>query len=117
MSYYVVVGLLQLLPSVVAANHNTSHSIVNWNKPFTLDITDVDPDIIGYTVCISVRDVHECRNVTATEFLVPKYYFVVNVMITAWNIVGESPVALYEINPCTDTVTMQGKFKKKINES
>ena len=108
MSYYVVIGLLQLLPSVVAANHNTSHSIVIWDKPFTLDITDVDPDIIGYTVCISVRDDQECRNVTATEFLVPKYYFVVNVMITAWNIVGESPVALCEINPCTDTVTMQG---------
>ena len=70
----------------------------------------MEPDVFGYTVCIGIGDnhMHECRNVTATEVIVPKYYFVVNVMITAWNIVGESPVALCEINPCTDTVTMQG---------
>ena len=100
-----IVGLLpEILPSVVAASHSTSHSNITWDKPFTLDITDVDPDIIGYTVCISVRDVQECGNVTATEVIVPKYYFDVNIMITAWNIVGESPAALYSIIPCTDEI-------------
>ena len=66
----------------------------------------MDPDIIGYTVCISVRDVQECGNVTATEVIVPKYYFDVNILITAWNIVGNGPAASYDIIQCKEI--MQG---------
>ena len=99
-----IAGLLQVSMNIITASYNTSHNIIIWAEPFTLDITDVDPDIIGYTVCISVRDVHECGNVTATEVIVPKYYFDVNIMITAWNIIGESPAALYSIIPCTDEI-------------
>ena len=94
--------------NISATSQNTTHNIITWDKPFTLDITDVDPDIIGYTVCISVRDVQECGNVTETEFVVPKHHFDVNIDVTiaAQNIVGESPVASYSINPSVDI--MQG---------
>lgn len=90
--------------NITTTSQNTTHNIVTWDKPFTLDITDVDPDIIGYTVCSTIRDSHECSNVTATEFVIPKYYLDVNtdVTITARNIVGESPVASYSINPNAD---------------
>lgn len=110
----IYVGLLETLTKVITSSHNTSHDIITWEEPFTLDITDVDPDIIGYTVCSSVGENHECINTTVTEFILSKFHFPVNVTITSWNIVGESPPTQHYISPCTNLTELQGIYNNNI---
>ena len=87
------IGLLSA-PTNIQASTNSSAIHLYWDPPFTLDITDVDPDIPGYTVSItnSNTKVTSERNVTKPEFLFHEedhdtchvYLF----RVRAWNPVG-----------------------------
>ena len=44
------VGLLAAPSNVRAATTDTGVTTIMWEPPFTLNITDVDPDITGYTI-------------------------------------------------------------------
>ena len=54
-----------------ASQPNSSAIRLYWDPPFTLDITNVDLDISGYTVSITNTNtsVTSERNVTKPEFL------------------------------------------------
>ena len=54
-----------------ATRPNSSAIQLNWDPPFTLDITNVELDISGYTVSITNNNtkVTSKRNVTKPEFL------------------------------------------------
>ena len=54
-----------------ASRPNSSTIHLYWEPPFTLDITGVDPDILGYTVSITNNNTNVAseRNVTKPEFL------------------------------------------------
>ena len=77
-----------------ASRPNSSAIHLYWNPPFTLDITNVDPDIPGYTVSITNNntDLTKDWNVTEPEFLFQEeghdpchvYLF----RVRAWNPVG-----------------------------
>ena len=76
-----------------ASHPNSSAIRLYWNPPFTLDITNVDPDISGYTVSITNNNTKVTRekNVTKPEFLFQEdlcdvYY---SFSVRAWNLVGK----------------------------
>ena len=54
-----------------ASQPNSSAIHLYWDPPFTLDITNVNPDISGYTVSITNTNTNMTseRNVTEPEFL------------------------------------------------
>ena len=77
-----------------ASQPNSSTIHLYWDPPFTLDITNVNPDISGYTVSITNTNTNVTseRNVTKPEFLFqeegydPCHVYVFEV--SAWNPVG-----------------------------
>ena len=94
------IGSLSAVDSLNLTASNATPSLT-WEPPFTLDITNVDPDITGYCVDVinstSSETVHsECR-ITDTEFCYPIppdaschiYFFA----ITAVNEVGMGEIA------------------------
>lgn len=90
--------------SVKSTSYNKSHNLVSWERPFTLDISNVEPDIYGYTVCYylhpSMLDFEECENIANhTWIIIDKYSVHIQVSIFASNIVGESNTVLYTVDP------------------
>ena len=65
------IGLLTAPTNMQASQPNSSAIHLNWEPPFTLDITNVDPDISGYTVSITNTNTNVTseRNVIKAEFL------------------------------------------------
>ena len=65
------IGLLSAPTNMQATQANSSAIRLYWDPPFTLDITNVDPDISGYTVSITNTNTNVTseRNVTKPEFL------------------------------------------------
>ena len=93
----VTIGLLSTIESLMVIVDDASPTIfLSWTPPFTLDITDVDPDIAGYCVDVvsstSSATLHSECGITVTEFTYPlplrswcdAYTFIV----TPVNIVG-----------------------------
>ncbi len=107
---YSIQGLLQMHPNVTYSSYNATHNLIQWLEPFTLNITDIDPDIENYTVCshqnTTKRTLIGCTNSSVPPIFLPKYSVDIFLLITAWNIVGESnnSVALH-IAPCGNSST------------
>ena len=85
-------------PSVVS-NTTSTEIILRWDPPLTLDITDEDPDILGYTIYCRNLDTGmiEAVNVTEPEFIFtgmqgedPNPCHEYEFRVSAWNVVGES---------------------------
>ncbi len=91
---YSIQGLLEMPPNVTYSTYNATHNLIQWAEPQTLDITNVEPDIDDYTVCVYRNAEYswmvECVNVSTPQYILPKYFFRQVVIITAWNVVGES---------------------------
>ena len=109
-----VQGLLDQPNLISYSNHNASHNLIEWQEPFSFNITDVEPDIENYTVCTNVTD-EQCINTTATQFILLKYFVDILVNVTPWNIVGKSiHSAQLIVKACrsiTDSViTTTGKY-------
>ena len=88
------IGLLSAPTNTQVSRPNSSAVHLYWDPPFTLDITDVDPDIPGYTVFITNNNtnVTKERNVTKPEFLFQEEGYdpchVYLFRVSAWNLVG-----------------------------
>ena len=88
------IGLLSPPTNMQAAHHNLSAIHLSWDPPFSLDITNVDQDVPGYTVSITNNNTKVTRewNVTEPEFIFQEedhdpchvYLF----RVRAWNPVG-----------------------------
>jgi len=89
---YNIQGLLQPPSNITVKSFNATSNIIEWIAPETLDITNIEPDIENYTICINIS--HSCVNTSTSHFFLPKYSSIVEVFITAWNIVGESSASM-----------------------
>ena len=75
-------------PSELAIDHvNDYNQRLTWTPPFTLDITDVDPDIT-YSVCCNVTV--NCTSTTNPYYDFPTLCDPAEFTVTALNPVGES---------------------------
>ena len=103
-------GLLNAPSNITFTSYNTTHNLIEWQEPETLDITNIEPDIENYTVCTNITG--ECVNTTTPYFILPKFFLDLQVNITAWNIVGESnsSAQLY-IPTCNKEVAIGITFK------
>ena len=101
------------LPAVSLINSTENFTIfLTWEPPFTLDITNVDPDITGYCVDVinstsSEMLYSEC-GITETEFsyLIPNnshcYITTFSFSITPLNTVGRGEMATNEHRVATN---------------
>lgn len=100
------------------ARYNKSHNRVSWTEPFSLNITAVQQDIFGYTICtdgLTAIEQLQCMNTTTAEIILPKYCVDVNYLtVGAWNIVGESNTVLFAVEPETtgENTSLSGKYKQ-----
>ena len=86
-------------PSTEFVTINESYLSFEWAAPFTLDITDVDPDIQFYTFEESLTG--SSVNVTEVgDFVFPLLAVTVDFSVSAWNIVGKGATASATHQPC-----------------
>ena len=88
------IGLLSAPTNLQASRPSSSAIHLYWDPPFTLNITNVDPDIPGYIVSITNINttVTRERNVTEPEFIFQEEGYdpchVYLFKVRAWNPVG-----------------------------
>ena len=100
---FLVQGVLSPPFDLVIAPVDTSASLrkLSWSPPFTLDIPNVDPDIIGYRVCFCLlmpgtpactitQDTAVCSMTQDTSYHFLNFVVNVQLMVTALNQAGES---------------------------
>ena len=87
------VGLLAAPSNVTATTTDTGVTTIMWEPPFTLDITNVDPDITGYRIYKWTSDgLVPIANRTATNFTFSDAIPCINgsnYLVSAFNPVGE----------------------------
>ena len=80
---------------------------LSWDKPFSLDITDIDPDISHYKVCYSPVNSNksQCVLVNKTEFTFLNVDVPLLFTVSAVNVVGEGNISsiLHDGNDCANT--------------
>ena len=105
--FFKVQGLLDAPSNLMLSETDNQHTRkLSWDEPFSLDITDVEPDISHYNVCYSLVNVNkfQCVLVKKTEFT----FLYVNVpllfTVSAVNVVGEGNTSstLHSGNGCTN---------------
>ena len=95
------VGLLSSVESLAFSSQSSAISL-SWAAPFTLDITDIDPDI---TYCVDVVSsssvVKEC-DITVTDYLFPLSSNIgcvdVTFTVTPVNVLGEGNKTSLSVN-------------------
>ena len=103
-------GLLDAPSNLVLSEADNQHMRrLNWDEPFSLDITDVDPDIECYNVCYSLVNVSaeksQCTCVNQTEYTFLCVSVPLLFTVSAVNVVGEGEATsiLHEGCSCTST--------------
>ena len=103
-------GLLAPPTALLTEQHTSTHDVLMWEDPYTLNLTAVDPDITGYTITIAMSDppphypydlpltldqLTDTRNQTFTitsaegqQFPFPRYAFPVWLSVRAENPAG-----------------------------
>ena len=109
--FFQVQGLLDPPPNLALSEVNDQFMrTLSWDKPFTLNITDVDPDISHYRVCYNISaDVSQCTSVNQTEFTFLSVGVPLLFTVSAVNVVGEGNAssALHQSSSCNDTKGLQ----------
>lgn len=86
-------GLLGAPPKLTISESNENMArILSWDSPETLDLTDIEPDILYYTVCYNLSVEFTCINVSSSEKREFRYYNIcvsLLITVTAVNVVGE----------------------------
>ena len=72
------------------------HSLL-WNAPFTLDLTNREPDITSYTVCNNLTS--NCVTTKQREYTFPNLCDPINFSITAHNVVGKGNASSITYEP------------------
>ena len=91
-------GLLEPPPDFIIVELDVVRRQLSWSPPFTLDITDEDPDIIGYNICNNATG--SCETVTETQFIFPNLQVPIEFSLSALNVVGESSNTTIVHDPC-----------------
>ena len=90
--FFRVQGLLGSPPNTIISDSSESTRTLSWNAPETLDITDVDPDILSYRVCYNLTDNPTCIEISSSdtrEFTFPNVGVFLLLTVSAINVVGE----------------------------
>ena len=85
-------GLLDAPSNLMLSEADSQHMRrLTWDEPFSLDITDVDPDIHCYNVCYSLINVtvFQCTCVNQTEYTFLCVSVPLIFIVSAVNVVGE----------------------------
>ena len=91
-------GLLSPPPSLnVQSFTDLYHHSLIWNAPFTLDLTNIEPDITSYTVCNNLTS--NCVTTQEREYTFPNLCDPIMFSITAQNIVGEGSASSITYEP------------------
>ena len=104
-----VQGLLESPPNLTLseANDRCKRNVLNWDEPFSLDITNVEPDISYYKVCYSLSNSNksQCKYINQmTEFTFPNVNIPLLFTVSAVNIVGEGNTSsLLHVDVCSNT--------------
>ncbi len=90
-------GLLAPVTDLTSEYYNVYNQILTWTPPFTMDITDLDPDIT-YRVC-NDSDINRCVDTADTSYIFPTFCFPVEYSVSACNPVGcsENATVVYPI--------------------
>ena len=104
-----VQGLLDAPSNLILSEADNRHMRrLNWEEPFSLDITDVDPDIECYNVCYSLVNVSaeksQCTCVNQTEYTFLCVSVPLLFTMSAVNVVreGEATSILHDGCSCTN---------------
>ena len=93
-SIYYNAGYLGAVGHLTLIDHNFNIFLV-WTRPFTLDITEVEPDICGY--CVEISAEFEDEIPSSCEIMMPHFNFTLpyksvcytyNFTVYALNVVG-----------------------------
>jgi hypothetical protein len=95
---------------------------LSWEEPFSLDITDVDPDIECYNVCYSLVNITaeksraQCMCVNQTEYTFLDVNIPLLFVVSAVNVVGEGnpSTVLHDTTKCNGT---KGVIRSTCNNS
>ena len=106
-----VQGLLEAPPNLILSQADDRCTRrLSWDQPFSLDITDVNPDISHYKVCYSLSNVNkpQCTYVNQTEFAFLNVGIPLLFSVSAVNVVGEGNTSsiFHDGNGCTNTTGM-----------
>ena len=95
---------LNLVLSEAASQHMRR---LSWEEPFSLDITDVNPDMECYNVCYSLINIEksQCTCVNQTEYTFPCINVALLFTVSAVNVVGEGEATSIPHNGCSCTST------------
>ena len=118
-------GLLDPPTGLEIVHHNSTHQVLRWTPPFSLDLTAYVDDITGYSVTLEMEsppprdpyDLSVSRDLLdatttftwslsggSTEFFFPRYSFPVWLSVRAENPVGPgAPSPLLQYSPPTST--------------
>ena len=103
-------GLLDAPSNLMLSEADNQHMRrLSWDEPsFSLDITDIEPDISHYNVCYSLVDAikSQCVLVNQTEFTFPYVNVPLHFTVSAVNVVGEGSVnsTFHDGNGCNNTI-------------
>ena len=106
---YHIQGLLEMKPNATYSSYNATHNQIQWLEPFTLNLTNIAHDIENYTVCshiylLNTEHALGCINSSDPQIYLPKYSVNLSLLITAWNVVGESNnSATLDIEACMNS--------------
>ena len=105
-----VQGLLDAPSNLLLSEGANQHMRrLSWDEPFSLDITDIDPDIECYNVCYRLVNVtvenSQCTCVNQTEYTFLCVSVPLLFTVSAVNVVGEGDASLILHDGCGCTNT------------
>ena len=105
-----VQGLLSAPPDleVMVSDSSPSFNSLSWSAPFTLDITNQEPDITGYRVCSNYSATSTCAMTDSTSYEFLNVRLPVEYLVTAINAVGESNASIISHPACDPSA---GEFR------
>ena len=105
-----VQGRLSAPPGLTIMN-STHHKyrLLSWTPPFTLDLTDHEPDIIGYKVCFNISSLdtaaaempQHCFFTQNISYTYPNVRLFLQFSVTPLNVLGDGYSSFATHLPCT----------------
>ena len=130
-----LLGPLAPPTSLETTHFNSTHDLLVWEDPYTLDLTDIDPDITGYTITITMEnppplhpynhsltldELDDTRTESFTisssdgpQFPFPRYAFPMWLRVSVENPAGLGEMSedlKYSIQPQTDCTRISGEL-------